>query len=93
MPHRTRASRHKRKHSPRMPAHRSAVEEHSSQGKRRIDVEMLDTKPVGMVQAPPAGREVLAAVEEEDSFMSAISEVFLTLDVLRGLRISLAVLR
>lgn len=93
MPQKTRALRHKHKHSPRMPVHRSVVEEHSSQDKRRIDVEMLDIKREVMDQGPLAGREELAVVAEEGSSMSAIIGVSLTLDVLRGLRISLAALR
>ena len=93
MPQKTRALRHKRKHSPRMPAHRSAVEEHSSQDKRKTDVEMLVIKPEVMDQGPRAGKEELAVVAEEDSSMSATTGVSLTLDVLRGLRISLAALR
>ena len=93
MPQKTRALRHKHRHSLRMPAHRSVVEEHSSQDKRRTDVEMLDIKPEVMDQGPPAGRAELAVVAEEGSSMSATTEVSLTSDVLRGLKISLAALR
>ena len=64
-----------------------------SQVKGRTDVEMLDIKQEAMGPELPAGRVVQVAVEEEDLSMSAITEVYLTLDALRGLKISLAVLR